>query len=374
MLLITCNEQGSRLCVFRSELLFSLIGFFFSCRPPASHPLFALFRALFNPPGSPFWVMFFLGKKKKKRLWTLSHSFVLFYASSYCTSLGTPVVATTKELCTTTKVFVPCLLSLEVKCIFLHSGLLLSKIYFIKQTFVIQECVVFTCGPVSNEINHFHLISLCTDSYLTLPSARGPALPSARAGGEGGHVGTRFLPAHHINLPGAFPKTQTQPRAPDAGKHSPPFGEKKIRKEKKKGSGQNLFPWPRRAAGRRAGARAAGSARRCGQALPASLPRAARAAPPLRPPAAGAGGGPQEPARGAACSLGAFSSPCKSPRVHGWLSSGPAMLQHIGLRCSRSCSVLWLRAELAVSVSAAVRGHGSLSAFCFWPYPFEFSG
>lgn len=107
-------------------------------------------------------------------MWTLSHSFVLFYASSYCTSLGTPVVATTKELCTTTKVFVPCLLSLEVKCIFLHSGLLLSKIYFIKQTFVIKECVVFTCGPVSNEINHFHLISLCTDSYLTVCPGAGP--------------------------------------------------------------------------------------------------------------------------------------------------------------------------------------------------------
>lgn len=65
-------------------------------------------------------------------------------------------------------------MSLEVKCIFLHSGLLLSKIYFIKQTFVIKECVVFTCGPVSNEINHFHLISLCTDSYLTVCPGAGP--------------------------------------------------------------------------------------------------------------------------------------------------------------------------------------------------------
>lgn len=78
------------------------------------------------------------------------------------------------------KVFVPCLLSLEVKCIFLHSGLLLSKIYFIKQTFVINECVVFTCGPVSNKINHFHLISLCTDSYLTFRRGLAPSLSSGR--------------------------------------------------------------------------------------------------------------------------------------------------------------------------------------------------
>lgn len=252
-------------------------------------------------------------------------------------------------------------MSLEVKCIFLHSGLLLSKIYFIKQTFVIQECVVVTCGPVSNEINHFHLISLCMDSYLTLPSARGPALPSARAGGEGGRVGTGFLPAHHTNLPGAFPKTQTQPRAPDAGKHAPPL--KKKRKEKRPGSKP---PSPagksRRPPGRSGGA---GTALRGGQALPAPLPGAARAAGTARPRrprrrrGLRAGG-----RRGAACSFRAFS-PCKSPRVHGWLSSGPTMLQHIGLRCSRSRSVLRRRAELAVSVSAAVQGHGSLSAFCF---------
>ncbi|XP_053916702.1 pituitary adenylate cyclase-activating polypeptide isoform X1 [Cuculus canorus] len=49
-------------------------------------------------------------------------------------------------------------------------------------------------------------------------AAANPPRPSARAGGEGGHVGTCFLPAHHTNLRGVFPKTQKEPRIQDVGK------------------------------------------------------------------------------------------------------------------------------------------------------------
>lgn len=187
-------------------------------------------------------------------------------------------------------------MSLEVKCIFLHSGLLLSKIYFIKQTFVIKECVVFTCGPVSNEINHFHLISLCTDSYLTVCPG---AVPSpARAGSEGGHVGTRFLPAHHTNLTGVFPKTQNEPRIQDVGKQppNPPTNPSRVKPS---------FPGQEERSG-------PGRARRGGQALPAppALPRWLRPRCRHRPGALRGAG-----TRGAVCSFRAFSSPCKSPRV-----------------------------------------------------------
>ena len=48
-------------------------------------------------------------------------------------------VVITKELCTKYESFVPRLLSLQVKCVFLHYGLLLSKMYFIKLTFVISK-------------------------------------------------------------------------------------------------------------------------------------------------------------------------------------------------------------------------------------------
>lgn len=118
--------------------------------------------------------------------------------------------------------FVLCLLSLEVKCIFLHSGLLLSKIYFIKQTFVIKECVVFTCGPVSNEINHFHLISLCTDSYLTVCPGAGPV---PRPGRERRRTRRYPLPSSSPHKPyRSLSKDKTSPasKTPESNPPTPP--------------------------------------------------------------------------------------------------------------------------------------------------------
>lgn len=146
-------------------------------------------------------------------------------------------------------------MSLEVKCIFLHSGLLLSKIYFIKQTFVIKECAVFTCGAVSNEINHFHLISLCTDSYLTFHL--GPVSSPRLVRGEGGPVGTGFLPAHHTPLKGVIPKTQIQSRVQDAGSGRS--------SHQRAAAGTDLLPWPGASDGasRERWARPGGAGRRC---------------------------------------------------------------------------------------------------------------
>lgn len=137
---------------------------------------------------------------------------------------------------------------------------------------------MFTCGPVSNEINHFHPTSLCTDSCLGAHprSARGGLRRRTRRGRS----------QRHRPSPGAAP-------APHA-------------------------------AGLRYGAGPDGAGR-----LRTPLPQ-------LGPPHSLAEG------RGERfCSFRAFSSPCQSPRVDGWLSSGPTMLQHIGLRFSRTsfCSL-----------------------------------
>lgn len=216
-------------------------------------------------------------------------------------------------------------MSLEVKCIFLHSGLLLSKIYFIKQTFVIKECVVFTCGPVSNEINHFHLISLCTDSYLTVCPGAG-SVP--RPGRE--RRRTRRYP-----LPSSSPHKPYRSLSKDT-KRAPHSRRRKATPQPPNKPSRVKPSLPGRE--ERSGA---------GRAEPA-LPRPPRPrCRPVRARSRGAG------TRGAVCSFRAFSSPCKSPRVHGWLFSGPTMLQHIGLRFSRP-SVLWPWAECAVFVSAVV--------------------
>lgn len=99
---------------------FPWIVLLFSRSPSRLSSSLGTFRALLSRPSHLFRLCSF-GEKKNIPDKTVVNALSLLCSvlcKLCCTSLGTPVVATTKELCTTTNVFVPCLLSLEVKLYF----------------------------------------------------------------------------------------------------------------------------------------------------------------------------------------------------------------------------------------------------------------